>query len=222
MHITEVPERTTIQFDRTVANLLAQPGKGHLQLVFDIDALEGRHYVNVGNGITLERESVPGEIHKDRQKEREADEIVRRIQRRLLGFLARWRLWKAPVSFEKPAIHSQKGATVKVFEIVVHEGEEFVETYLKLMDAIRQTGHYAGMSFADPFVTQSRTKARNTAARRAASTDFTLSPETTADPAVPAATPESLALESAGSPAGETSTGEERTRQDQEFSLDWD
>src|SRR5882724_8691923 len=146
MHITEIPERTTIQFERTVANLLALPGKAHLQLVFEIDALEGRQScIDVGNGIVLEREPVPGEVHKDPWKEREANEIIRRIRKRLLGFLARWRLWKAPLSFEKPAVNSEKGATVKVFNIVLHERDKFVDTYLRLLDAIRQNRHYHGM-----------------------------------------------------------------------------
>jgi hypothetical protein len=175
MHITEVPERTTIQFDTTVANLLAQPDKARLQLVIEIDALVGRHrYIDVGNGIVLQRESLPGEIQTDPWKEREANEVFRRIRKRLLGILARWKLWKAPLTFEKPAINAEKGATVKVFNIVIHEREKFVDTYLKLLDAIRWHRPYQGMSIADPFVDQSLTKARNAAARRAATTEFAL------------------------------------------------
>jgi hypothetical protein len=175
MHITEVPERTTIQFERTVANLLAQADKGKLRLVFEVDALVSwRRYIDVGNGIVLERERLPGEIETDPSKEWEANEIFRHIRKRLLGFLARWKLWKAPLIFEKPAVNSEKGATIKVFGIVVYKREKFVDTYLKLLDAIRQHRRYQGMSIADPFVDLSLTKARNAAARRAATTDFVL------------------------------------------------
>jgi hypothetical protein len=205
MHITEVPERTTIQFDRTVANLLVQPDKAQLQLVFEIDALVTRQrYIDVGNGIVLEREALPGEIDKDPWKEREANEILRRIRKRLLGFLARWKLWKAPLTFEKPAINSEKGATVKVFNIVIHKREKFVDTYLKLLDAVRQHRRYQGMSIADPFLVQSLTKARNAAAGRAASTDFVLNLDNIK---VDAGTPAAMFEESSSEPGADVLIG---------------
>jgi hypothetical protein len=128
----------------------------------------------VGNGIVLEREWLPGESQTDPWKEGEANEVFRRIRKRLLGFLARWKLWKAPLTFEKPVINSEKGAAVKVFSIVIHKREKFVDTYLKLLDSVREHRRYQGMSIADPFMDQSLTKARNATARRVATTDFAL------------------------------------------------
>jgi hypothetical protein len=239
MHITEIPERTTIQFANTVANLLTFPVTQTLQMVFEIDASDGRPgYIDVGNGIILERESAPSDIKKDRWKEREANEIVRRIRRRLLGLLARWKLWKSPLTFEKPAIHSEKGVTVKVFNVVVHKQETFVDSYLRLLNAIRQHRHYQGMSIADPFVSQSLTKARKIAATRAATTDFVLN---VAAESVVADTPAELPSASSSEPEAnaapecpptadmairasrEISTiKERRLAQGRGFSLDWD
>ena len=67
MHITEVPDRTTIQFDRTVANLLACPAEQTLRLVFEIDAS-----ADSGRGLL----AAPGSANRS-----SSSRAIRRIRR---------------------------------------------------------------------------------------------------------------------------------------------